>query len=72
MLIVLLQVISYVTLQRLFRFIYRHTYRTIHKDNVMPKYDAHEIHGGMSMGLGLAWTSSTTIAKLQFITGTGL
>ena len=71
-LVVMLQVLAYVILQRVLRYVYRQTYKRFYGTFDDPSFDAHTIHGGMSMSLGLAWTSTTTIAKLQYITGTAM
>lgn len=71
MVIVVLQVISYIILQRMLRYMYRQAYKRMW-GMIDPDKDAHAIHAGMSMGLGLAWTSTTTIAKLQYVTGTNM
>ena len=69
--IVVLMTIGFVLSQRFLGYVYRVLWCSIAKESVKgsPDRDVDDMHRGFAMFFGMAWSSGTTLSKLQIVLG---
>lgn len=67
--VVVVYTAAFLILQWLLNYLYRAIHCAVYKrvGHLSRDLDVHALHNGFAMGLGMAWTSGTTLAKMHAV-----